>query len=79
MTRELHKQGLTHTEYLTIVYRLGFKPCSKELGVYLGKSVRQLQRYYQRQTPIPHSVQILISLYDAVLSHNPKPKKLTTL
>jgi hypothetical protein len=74
VTRELHKQGLTHTEYLTIVYRLGFTPCSQELGVYLGKSVRQLQRYYQRQSAIPHSVQILISLYDAVLSQNPKPK-----
>lgn len=73
---------ISHTEYLTLIYRLGLKPCSKKTALYLGLSVRQLQRIYCRQCAIPGPVARLLSLY-AIVTENNKPikrsrKKLTT-
>lgn len=65
---------MTHTEYLTIIYSLGLKPCSKKTARYLGLSVRQLQRICGRQCPIPEPVALLLSLYAVILDKNPRPK-----
>ena len=69
---------MTHTEYLTLIYRLGLKPCAQNTSKYLGLSVRQLKRINQKQSPVPKPVAILLRLY-AILTANNKPlKKLNT-
>jgi hypothetical protein len=65
---------MSHTTYLTIVYSLGLKPQSKKLSLYLGLSVRQLQRIANRECPIPLTVERLLSLYATILDKNPRPK-----
>ena len=65
---------LNHTQYLTLVYRLGLKPCGKKTALFLGLSVRQLQRIYARQCKIPPPVARLLMLYDQILVENPRYK-----
>lgn len=71
MTKKIPLE-MTYTEYLTILYRLGLWPCGKETSRFLGLSVRQLQRIFQRQAPISGPLQRLVSLYDEVLKDCPK-------
>jgi hypothetical protein len=63
---------MTLGEYLGIMFRLGLKPTGRRTAILLGYSVRQLQRIYMRQCPIPAPIQRLLSLYDEVLKGNPK-------
>jgi hypothetical protein len=80
--RKKEPTEMTHTEYLTMIYRLGLKPCSKKTAIYLGVGVRQLYRFFNNEQSIPRPIQILLSLYDATLVRNPpdhfkykRPKK----
>jgi hypothetical protein len=57
---------MTHTEYLTLIYRLGLKPTSKKTAVYLGLSVRQLERINMQHCKVPEPVARLLSLYAAI-------------
>ena len=75
MATQIDKPGhITHTEFLTIIYSLGLKPSSKKTAMYLGLSVRQLQRITARQCPIPEPVARLLSLYAVILKDNKRPK-----
>ena len=65
---------MTHTEYLTLIYRLGLRPCGKKTALMLGLSVRQLKRLNNQTCPIPEPIARLLSLYDAILAQNPKRK-----
>jgi len=67
--------SVTHTEYLTLIYRLGLKPCSKKTAKYLGLSVRQLQRIYAAQASVPRPVALLLRLYNDLLASNKPAKK----
>ena len=64
----------THTNYLTIIYRLGLKPSGKATAALLGLSVRQLQRINARTCKIPPPVIRLLTLYDEILKDNPRSK-----
>jgi hypothetical protein len=78
MTSGLPKHSaaeLSHTEYLTLIYRLGLTPCGRKTAKYLGLSVRQLQRIYQRQSKIPRPVALLLSLYAEITAQNAQPKQ----
>lgn len=76
MTSGIAKENpnFTHTQYLTIIYRLGLKPSSKKTALFLGLSVRQLQRINARQAPIPEPIIRLLTLYDSLVAENPRPK-----
>jgi hypothetical protein len=63
-----------HTEYLTLIYRLGLKPTSPQTAEYLGLSVRELQRIYNQQVKVPPPVIRLLRLYALITSQNKPPK-----
>jgi hypothetical protein len=73
MTPRKKPDAMTHTEYLTLIYRIGLTPCSPKAALYLGLSVRQLHRIYKLECPIPRPVGLLLSLYDKVLTDNKPP------
>ena len=76
-------EAMSHTTYLTLIYRLGLKPCGQKTALFLGLSVRQLRRIYNQTCPIPAPVALLLSLYASLTQYNRGPldkhKKLNTL
>lgn len=73
---------ISHTHYLTLIYRLGLTPTGKKTALYLGLSVRQLERINARHAGISGTLARLLTLYAIVTAEN-KPlkqrrKKLTT-